>query len=46
MVAKVKANRGNDDDDNIDLSTMIASLGLYYKDLTKVWQLPYYTFFT
>ena len=35
MVAKVKANRGNDDD-NIDLSTMIASLGLYYKDLTNI----------
>lgn len=45
MVAKVKA-KNHDDDSNIDLSTMVASLGLYYKDLAKVWNLPYYAFFT
>lgn len=43
QVQAIKAKQGSNDD--IDVATLVSSLGLYYKNVNMVWELPYYTFF-
>lgn len=44
IVSQVKSKR-NEDSDEVDLPSLISSLGLYYRDLSKVLDLSYYAFF-
>lgn len=43
QVKEIKAKKGTDDE--VDIDSLVSSLGLYYQNINVVWDLPYYTFF-
>lgn len=43
QVNEIKAKKGADDE--VDIDSLVSSLGLYYQNIDVVWNLPYYTFF-